>query len=178
MLSGSKRTTLNLDAELVNKAQDFGLNLSQWVNARLREFLNGSFTLHAQSKNDAQISNELIVRKSDGFRNWLVSNRNDKRYIRSLELYLTKYFTGLVLSSPQNIIEYTAKMKTTSKYLILTLRLYIKYLEETRFLSGEESWKIERANKDPTLLNSFYSTDFVIWSCPINDYKSRYDSVL
>ncbi|HLH85776.1 MAG TPA: type II toxin-antitoxin system CcdA family antitoxin, partial [Thermoplasmataceae archaeon] len=135
MLSGSKRTTLNLDAELVNKAQEYGLNLSQWVNSRLRGFLNGGLTLQAPTNSERKITTELIVRMSDGFKNWLIANRNDKNYIKSLEMYLTKYFNGLVLSSPQNIIEYTSKMRTTSKYPILALRLYIKYLEETRQLS-------------------------------------------
>lgn len=147
MLSGSKRTTLNLDAELVNKAQDFGLNLSQWVNARLRDFLNGGLTFLTPSNSEQKITTELIVRMSDGFKNWLIANRNDKNYIKSPEMYLTKYFNGLVLSSPQNIIEYTSKMKTTSKYPILALRLYIKYLEETRLLSSEEATHLRKVLK-------------------------------
>ena len=43
MQSGTIITSLNLDAELVNKAQDFGLNLSKWVNSKLKEFFYGSF---------------------------------------------------------------------------------------------------------------------------------------
>jgi len=147
MLSGSKRTTLNLDAELVNKAQEYGLNLSQWVNSRLRGFLNGGLTLQAPTNSERKITTELIVRMSDGFKNWLIANRNDKNYIKSLEMYLTKYFNGLVLSSPQNIIEYTSKMRTTSKYPILALRLYIKYLEETRQLSSEEATHLRKVLK-------------------------------
>lgn len=62
-------------------------------------------------------------------------------------MYLTKYFNGLILPSPQNIIDYTAKMRTTSKYSILALRLYIKYLEETRQLSSEDATHLKKVLK-------------------------------
>ena len=130
MQSRTKITSLNLDADLINKAQDFSLNRSKWVNSKLKEFFYGGFTPSSQASNESSMTKELDVRMSHQFKAWLVSNRNDKRYIASLENYLTKYFTGLILNSPQNIIEYTSKMKTTSKYPILALRLYIKYLEE------------------------------------------------
>ncbi len=59
MQSGTKITSLNLDAELVNKAQDFGLNLSKWVNSKLKEFFNGGFTPTNRAPNDSPITKEL-----------------------------------------------------------------------------------------------------------------------
>ena len=147
MQSGTIITSLNLDAELVNKAQDFGLNLSKWVNSKFKEFFYGSFMPSNQVPNESSMTKELVVRMSPQFKAWLVSNRNDKRYIASLENHLTKYFTGLILNSPQNIIEYTSKMKTTSKYPILALRLYIKYLEEVGQITSEQGVQLKRVLK-------------------------------
>ena len=147
MQSGTKITSLNLDAELVNKAQDFGLNLSKWVNSKLKEFFNGGFTPSNRAPNDSTITKELVVRMSPQFKTWLIANRNDKRYIASLENYLTKYFTGLILNSPQNVIEYTSKIKTTSKYPILALRLYIRFLEEVRQITSEQGSQLKRVLK-------------------------------
>ena len=90
MQSGTKITSLNHDVELVNKAQDFGLNLSKWVNSKLKEFFYGSFTPSNQAPKESPTTKELVVRMSPQCKAWLVSNRNDKRYIASLENYLTK----------------------------------------------------------------------------------------
>ena len=137
---GNKITTLNLRGDLVEKAQDFGINLSQWVNARLNEFFNGGYTPFGQpSSNEVKPQTSLIVNMSDGFMTWMKANRYEKNYQRSLENYLTKYFKGLILSSPQNIVEYISRMKTTSNYPILALRVYIKYLVETGQLSSSNA---------------------------------------
>lgn len=145
MQGETKITSVRISIDLLEKANQQGLNLSKWMNVKLDEFLNGKLT--TISNNDRKITRELVVRMSDGFKAWLISNRNDKNYIKSLEMYLMKYFNGLILSSPQNIIEYTSKMKTTSKYPILALRLYIKYLEETRQLSSEDATHLKKVLK-------------------------------
>jgi intergrase/recombinase len=93
------------------------------------------------------MTKELVVRMSLQFKAWLVSNGNDERYMASLENYLTKSFIGLILNSPQNIIECTSKMKTTSKYPILALRPYIKYLEEVGQITSELDVQLKRVLK-------------------------------
>ncbi|MFG1460298.1 MAG: integrase [Thermoplasmataceae archaeon] len=146
MLKGKKITTLNLDSDLVDKAQKYGLSLSKWVNSKLYEFFYGASN-NSTSTDDSSHTTDLIVHMSDDFRTWLKANRADKRYIESLESYLTKYFTGLVLNTPQNIVEYISRMKTTSKYPILALRLYIKYLEETDQITAEHSQHLKKVLK-------------------------------
>ncbi|MHB8561004.1 MAG: integrase [Thermoplasmataceae archaeon] len=142
----TKITSVRINVDLLDKANQQGLNLSKWMNVKLDEFLNGKLTT-ISDKNESKITRALVVRMSNDFRNWLIANRNDKKYIKSLEMYLTKYFDGLMLSSPQNIIEYTSKMKTTSKYPILALRLYIKFLEETRQLTAEDATHLKKVLK-------------------------------
>lgn len=39
MSSNTKPTTLNLDKDLVRKAKDIGLNISQWVNHQLGKYM-------------------------------------------------------------------------------------------------------------------------------------------
>lgn len=146
MLKGKKITTLNLDSDLVDKAQKYGLSLSKWVNSKLYEFFYGASN-NSTSTDDSSHTTDLIVHMSDDFRTWLKANRADKRYIESLESYLTKYFTGLVLNTPQNIVEYISRMKTTSKYPIHALRLYIKYLEETDQITTEHSQHLKKVLK-------------------------------
>ena len=146
MLKGKKITTLNLDSDLVDKAHEYGLSLSKWVNSKLIEFFDEESN-NSKSNNDAPHSTDLIVYMSDDFRTWLKANRADKNYIKSLESYLTKYFTGLVLNKPRNIVEYVSRMKTTSKYPILALRLYIKYLEETDQITTEHSQHLMKVLK-------------------------------
>ena len=146
MLKGKRITTLNLDSDLVDKAQQYGLSLSKWVNAKLYEFFYGASNTH-ESPNGSSPSTDLIVHMSNDFRTWLKANRADKKYIASLESYLTKYFTGLVLNTPQNIVEYLSRMKTTSKYPILALRVYIKYLEETDQIKMEHSQHLKKVLK-------------------------------
>ena len=115
------------------------------MNVNLDEFMNGKLT--TSSNNDRKITSKLVVGMSDGFRAWLISNRNDKNYIKSLQRYLVKYFNGLILSSPQHVIEIHFKNENTSKYSILVLRLYIKYLEETRQLSSEDATHLKKVLK-------------------------------
>ncbi len=100
----TKITSVRISIDLLEKANQQGVNLSRWINHRLDEFLNGKLT--TISNNERNITRELVIRMTDGFRAWLISNRNDRNYIKSLEMYLTKYFNGLILSSPQNIIEH------------------------------------------------------------------------
>ncbi|AKA48045.1 hypothetical protein IX51_01850 [uncultured archaeon] len=110
MERGNKITTLNLRGDLVEKAQDFGINLYQWVNARLNEFFNGGFTPFGQpSSNEVKPQVQLVVNMSEGFMTWMKANRYEKNYQKSLENYLNKYFKGLILSSPQNIVEYLSR---------------------------------------------------------------------
>ena len=145
MQGETKITSVRISIDLLEKSNQQGLNLSKWMNVKLDEFLNGKLT--TISNNDRKITRELVVRMTDGFRAWLISNRNDRNYIKSLEMYLMKYFNGLILASPQNIIEYTSKMKTTSKYPVLSLRLYIKYLEETQQLSSQDATHLKKVLK-------------------------------
>ena len=146
MLKGKKITTLNLDSDLVDKAQKYGLSLSKWVNSKLYEFFYGASN-NSTSTDDPSHTTDLIVHMSDDFRTWLKAKRADKNYMKSLESYLTKYFSGLVLNTPQNIVEYVSRMKTTSKYPTLALRLYIKYLEETDQITTEHSQHLMKVLK-------------------------------
>lgn len=142
--SSKKITTLNLDSDLVEKAQRYGLSLSKRVNSKLYEFFYGNT---GTATNGSAPSIDLLVHVSDDFKTWLRANKAEKRYIESLESYLTKYFKGLILSTPQNVVEYVSRMKTTSKYPILALRLYIKYLEETDQITVEHSQHMKKVLK-------------------------------
>ena len=50
MQASTKITSLRLDEYLLEKAQNYGLNLSQWVNSRLNEFFNSGLTISQGSK--------------------------------------------------------------------------------------------------------------------------------
>ncbi len=94
----------------MKKAQDFGINLSQWVNARLNEFFNNGLTPFGQvTLNEVRSHVQLVVNMSEAFMTRMKANRYEKNYQKSLENYLNKYFKGLILSSPQNIVEYLSR---------------------------------------------------------------------
>lgn len=138
MQASTKITSLRLEEHLLDKAQKYGLNLSQWVNSRLNEFFNGSLTL-SQGTQQKQEAPDILVHMSDGFKKWLNLNNAPSHHIKSLERYLTENFKGLMLSSPQNILSYTSRMKKQSKYPILALRKYVKYLEETQQITFDHA---------------------------------------
>lgn len=98
MQGATKITSVRINDDLLDKANQQGLNLSKWVNIKLDEFLNGRLTT-ISNNNESKMTRELVVRMSDGYKAWLIANRNDKKYIKSLEMYLVKYFNGLILSS-------------------------------------------------------------------------------
>ena len=79
MQSGTKITSLNHDAELVNKAQVFGLNLSKWVNSKLKEFFYGSFTSSNTSMHYTYyfIGDSNIWLLRGRWRNWSQEDRVD-----------------------------------------------------------------------------------------------------
>ena len=70
MQVSTKITSLRLEKHLLDKTQKYGLNLSQWVNARLNEFFNGSLTL-SQGTQQKQEAPDILVHMSDGFKKWL-----------------------------------------------------------------------------------------------------------
>ncbi len=143
MQVSTKITSLRLEKHLLDKTQKYGLNLSQWVNARLNEFFNGSLTL-SQGTQQKQEAPDILVHMSDGFKKWLKLNNTPSHHIKSLERYLTENFKGLMLSSPQNILDYNSRMKKQSKYSILTLRKYVKYPEETQQITFDHANHLNR----------------------------------
>ncbi len=143
MQASTKITSLRLEEQLLDKAQKYGLNLSQWVNARLNEFFNGGLTL-SQGTQQKQEAPDILVHMSDGFKKWLKLNNAPSHHIKSLERYLSENFKGLILSSPQNILDYTSRMKKQSKYPILALRKYVKYLEETQQITFDHTRHLNR----------------------------------
>jgi intergrase/recombinase len=143
MERGNRITTVNLRWDLVDKAQRFGINLSQFLNARLDDFFNGSLN-PSQGTQQKQEAPDMLVHMSDGFKKWLKLNNAPSHHIKSLERYLSENFKGLILSSPQNVLEYISRMKKQSKYPILALRKYIKYLEETQQITFDHARHLNR----------------------------------
>ena len=147
MISGTKVVSIRLSIENVERAKNSSLNLSHWVNSRLNEFYSGGISIPNQVIGESKVSSDLIVNMSEKFISWMRANRFTKSYQKSLENDLIKHFNGLVLTSPQNIIDYLSRMKTTSKYPILALRKYIKYLEETGSLQSNDADNLRRVLK-------------------------------
>ena len=147
MQSGTKVVSIRLSIENIERAKKSSLNLSHWANTWLNEFYNGGISVSISGTNETKVSNELIIGMSEKFLSWMRANRYEKNYQKSLENYLKKYFNGLILTSPQNIIDYLSRMKTTSKYPILALRVYIKYLVETGQLQSNEADNLRRVLK-------------------------------
>ena len=147
MQSSTKVVSIRLSIENVERARKSSLNLSHWVNSRLNEFYNGGIGVPNPGITESKVSSELVVSMSEKFISWMKANRYTKSYQKSLENDLTKHFNGLVLTSPQNIIDYISRMKSTSKYPILALRRYIKYLEETGSLQTNEADNLRRVLK-------------------------------
>lgn len=143
MQASTKITSLRLDEDLLEKAQNYGLNLSQWVNSRLSEFFNGGLAI-SQGTQQKQETPDILVHMSDGFKKWLRLNGAPSHHIKSLEKYLSENFKGLMLSSPQNVLDYMSRIKSQSKYPILALRKYVKYLEETQQLTFEQAKRINK----------------------------------
>jgi intergrase/recombinase len=135
---------MRLSIENVDRAKKSRLNLLHWVNAQLNEFYNGGISMPTRGVGENKVSSDLVVGMSEKFISWTKANRFSKSYQKSLENDLIKHFKVLVLTSPQNVIDYISRMKTTSKYPILALRKYIKYLEETGSLQSKDADSLRR----------------------------------
>ena len=147
MQVGTKVVSIWLSIENVERAKKPSLNLSHWVDARLNEFYSGGISIPNQMIGECKVSSDLVVSMSEKFISWMKAKGFTKGLQKSLENDLTKHFNGLVLTSPQNIIDYISRMKTTSKYPILALRKYIKYLEEPGSLQSNDADNLRRVLK-------------------------------
>ena len=76
MQGATKNTSIRINVNLLDKANQQGLNLSKWKNVKVDKFLNGKLTII--SNNDGRITRELVINMSDGFKALFVANRNDK----------------------------------------------------------------------------------------------------
>ena len=116
MQVGTKVVSIRLSIENVERAKKSSLNLSHLVNARLNEFYSGGISIPTQGVGESKVSSDLVVSMSEKFISWMKANRFTKSYQKSLENDLTKHFNGLVLTSPQNIVDYISRMKTTFNF--------------------------------------------------------------
>ena len=122
-----KIVTLYIEEQLIQDGKAKGLNLSKFLESKLREFVSGSISLSDKHDSGMHQTIPAFSRHKRDYENWLISQGLSYGYIKDLMKTLTGFIREDISDIADNITD------TQS----IAARSYLNYLSQKSLLSDE-----------------------------------------
>ena len=121
-----------MDDELIEKAKSKGLNLSGFLESKLREFLAINSPDLRRSSDTLPSNNQVLHIPAFGkhkrqYEKWLISRKLNEGYIKDLVNTLIRFIREDIIELPDDLSEMQS----------IAIRSYLKYLTEKSLLTEE-----------------------------------------
>jgi intergrase/recombinase len=123
-----KIVTLYVEEQLIQDGKAKGLNLSKFLESKLREFVSGSISLSDKHDSGMHQTIPAFSKHKRDYENWLISQGLSYGYIKDL----TKTLTGFIREAISDIADNITDTQS------IAARSYLNYLSQKSLLSDEQ----------------------------------------